>query len=450
MPSTNTYVALKQTTLSTDATSVTFDLSGITGYTDLVLVASSYAKFTSAGSAGLFIAFNGSSAANYSSTIFYTQGTSAFSIRNTGQTRGQVGQIWCTTSSTSTKFDTTVLHINNFSNTTTYKTTIGRSGSGDGIVDTTAMLWKGATGSSTEAITSLQLTTNATTFLAGSTFSLYGLTAQPASVGTAKATGGTIYYDTYGYVYHKFTSTGTFTPSSSIASLEALIVAGGGGGGMIYGGGGGAGGVVYQSLANVSTTRTVTVGGGGSYESGGVYASVNSTNGGDSSVTGFTTAVGGGRATYWNNTATGDGQSGGSGGGGSNPQGTGGAATAGQGFVGGVYRGVGGGGGGAYGMSTGVNGGTGTPYFTDWATLTNSGSNGYYAGGGGGGVGTGGTAGTGGAGGGASGGAGTGSGSNGTSNTGGGGGGGGYNTGGSYGVSGSGGSGIVILRYLGV
>ena len=447
---TNTYDALKQTTLSVDATSVTWSLSGITGYTDLVIVASQYAKFSADGSAGLFLRFNGDTGNNYSSTIFYTQGTSALSIRNTSQGRGQIGQTWCTTSSTTTKFNTAVINIQNYANTTTYKTTIGRSGSADGVVDATAMLWKGATGSSTEAITSIEITTNGTTFLAGSTFALYGIAAQPPATGTAKATGGTIYYDNYGYVYHKFTSTANFVPSSNIASLEALIVAGGGGGGMIYGGGGGAGGVVYQNLSNVSTTCTVTVGGGGSYESGGVYSSVNSTNGGNSSVTGFTTAVGGGRATYWNNTSTGDGQAGGSGGGGSNPQGLGGAATTGQGFVGGLYRGLGGGGGGATSMSTGVNGGTGTNAFAGWAAVTSSGSNGYFAGGGGGGVGTGGTAGTGGAGGGANGGAGTGSGSSASANLGGGGGGGGYNTGGSYGISGSGGSGVVILRYLGV
>ena len=64
-------------------------------------------------------------------------------------------------------------------------------------------------------------------------------------------TGGSI--QTYsGYRYHKFTSSGTFTNTSFVTQVDALLVAGGGGGGADNSGGGGAGGmVVHLSLIHI-------------------------------------------------------------------------------------------------------------------------------------------------------------------------------------------------------
>ena len=436
MAITNTYVALDKVTVSSAVPSVTFT-SIPQGYTDLVVVSSPIVT-----SATTFaMRFNSDSTSNYSLVLILGDGSTTSSVRQSSQTELRIS--YAATSRTSNT-SSIITQIQSYSNSTTYKPVLSRDNAaseGTGLIEG---VWR-ATPAGITSVTILPVS-GGTIINTGSTFSLYGIAAVGKQTGTAKATGGTIYYDDFGYVYHKFTSTANFVPSSNISSLEALIVAGGGGGGMIYGGGGGAGGVVYQNVSNVSTTCTVTVGNGGSYEAGGIYSSVNSTNGGDSSVTGFTTAVGGGRGQYWN-FASGDGQSGGSGGGGGNPSGIGGTGTVGQGFQGNNYIGIGGGGGGANGKGASGAGGIGTIAFASWASITSSGASGYFAGGGGGGNG-----GTGGAGGGANGGSG-GIGTqapSGTSNTGGGGGGGGYVSGGNYGYSGSGGSGVVILRYLGV
>jgi hypothetical protein len=121
-----------------------------------------------------------------------------------------------------------------------------------------------------------------------------------------------------GYVYHVFTSPGSFDiPSKFPASQnwDVLLVAGGGTGAE-YGtpngaGGGGAGGVVHHSQLNATGTLTITIGGGG----GPVGASTKD-NGDDSTIAGPSittiTAVGGGAGGYYGTA----GDAGGSGGGG--------------------------------------------------------------------------------------------------------------------------------------
>jgi len=174
MPAGSTYTPIATTTLASDASTYTFSSIPQT-YTDLIIIASQYVKFTSAGTAGVFLRFNGSSAAYYSATLLYGTGSSALSARNTNQTRGQVAQTYTSTSSTSTKFNPAIVQIQNYSNTTTHKTTIGRGSAADGVVDANVMLWRGSTGSSTEAITSIEISTDGTSFYAGSTFTLYGI-----------------------------------------------------------------------------------------------------------------------------------------------------------------------------------------------------------------------------------------------------------------------------------
>lgn len=474
---TSTYVALRQSTLSVDATSVTWDLTGVTGYTDLVIVASQYTKFGSAGSAGLFLRFNGSSATNYSCTLGYSGGTTPLSTRASGQNRGEVGQTWTTTSSTTTKFNPAVINIQNYANTTTYKTIIGRSGSADGINDMTVMLWKGATGSSTEAITSIEISTNATTFLAGSTFALYGISKE-GSVPAAKATGGMIYADST-YYYHVFPSTSVFAPLSSLTA-DVLCVAGGGGGGRASGGGGGAGGLTYYASQSLSATNyTVTIGAGGAGSTtGNNENSLPGTSGGNSQFGALTASAGGGgggsrisnNGTAYYNTSYPNGIAGGSGGGASGnifsgTNGTAGSATpSGQGNAGGVsFQSVincgGGGGAGAVGAAAtslaGGNGGAGSSTYSSWLSAIGMGVNvsgTYYIAAGGGGGANGSNAqvqpGTGGTGGGGYGNINSGAGGNATIFTGSGGGGGGIADGGLRGNGGNGASGFVIVRYL--
>lgn len=267
----------------------------------------------------------------------------------------------------------------------------------------------------------------------------------------AVATGGTV-YNSGGYRYHKFTTSGTLTVTYP-GPLEYLVIAGGGGGGDGEnnsagggGGGGGAGGMVTGSASVVVTNYTITVGGGGA---GSTVPSTVGAQGNTSSFVGVASAsAAGGGGGGGDETAGGSGGSGG-GTGGDNAS-AGGAGISGQGSNGGAgvlgARAGGGGGGKAEAGNVDGNGhgGDGSNSASVWATATSSGVSGFFAGGGGGGryspVAPGGDGG-----GGAGGLSPNGSGTAGTANTGGGGGGAasGYTA-----VGAAGGSGIVIIRYV--
>lgn len=431
---TNTYVALSTTTVSTATPSVTFNLSGITGYTDLVLVAN---VGTSTAGPISYQVGNGTvdTGSNYSRTCVYGDGASAASFRETNQT-------YFNTANGGTSVTVTdILHFMNYSNTTTYKTILNRNGRADATTQANVYLWR-----STSAINTIKVfNANGYNLIAGSTFTIYGIAA--AAPLTAKATGGTIFYGADGYVYHKFSSSGTFTPTQSL-SADILVVAGGGGGGGHFGGGGGAGGLLgFTAQALTTTGYTVTVGGpgaGGNYSASPYYGA----SGSPSQFGALTATVGGGGG------ATRDrvfiGRDGGSGGGGTQGN-VGGAGTSGQGYAGGTgidvspnYAGGGGGGAGGVGQSVtsgssiGGNGGIGSSDYTNWAGASTV--DGYYAGGGGGGSAAN-PSGIGGLGGGGNGGT---TPTAGVANTGGGGGGKSVSTG----IGGAGGSGVVIVRYL--
>jgi len=320
--------------------------------------------------------------------------------------------------------------------------------------------------SSNSAITTIVVESiNAASFVEGSTFYLYGISNVTSG---SKATGGIVSSDGT-YWYHMFPYSGTFTPTTAI-SADVLVVAGGGGGGWPGGaggaGGGGAGGLVY--LASQSLTATgynVTIGAGGAAITN--EAGVTGSNSQFGSLTAALGGGGGGRdnTNGANPPAQANGKNGGSGGGGGvdgDATGTlplGGTGSQGSnGGNGWNATGSGGGGGGAGGAGQTTpsrfvagNGGIGSTTYSSWLVATQTGINGYIAGGGAGGAGgptsstTGGTGGLGGGG--------NGGGTNQTSttgviNTGGGGGAGGYNTGTGYTGDGQrGGSGLVIIRY---
>jgi hypothetical protein len=427
----NTYTELRRTTVGTATPSVTLNLSGISGYTDLVLVISG-TNTTSAQAIGM--TFNGDTTTNYSRTALYGTGSgSALSLRDSSVSRIDVAYYGTTQGDC-------IVHIMNYANATTFKTTISRSNDSASALNATVGLWR----KTPEPITSITLTAVSTNIAIGSTFSLYGIAN--ADQGAAKATGGIITEDSQ-YWYHTFGATSAFIPKQSL-TCDVLAIAGGGGGGR-YGGGGGAGG--YRLLTSQSfsvTSHTVTVGGGGTGGTGndGGVGSV-------SSVNGISANIGGGGGGYAANAPTG---TLGSGGGAGYPDGantTGAAGTSGQGFAGGNATNghfAGGGGGGADsvgGVSTsgrvGGNGGTAIAVPSAWLSATSIGISGFIAGGGGGcgqnGAGT------------ATGGGGIGAtnnnGTTGRPNTGGGGGGGYAATGGTNANGFAGGSGVVVIRY---
>ena len=445
----STYTPIATQTLGSSAASVTFS-SIPQSYTDLVIVVNG--KATSS-TPDMYVRFNDDSSALYSYTRMYGDGSSATSNRGSNQTLGYTGN-WDTTEQTITK-----IQIQNYSNSTTFKTWLSRSDCPRILTMAYACLYR-----STNPITSITIGTGTQSMASGSTFSLYGIQVGDKA---QKAQGGNIVTSDGTYVYHTFTSSGSFTPSTGL-TVDYLVVAGGGGGGgganasdNRSGGGGGAGGMrctvtgtggggSLESALSLSAGKSypVIVGAGGA---AGVNSSYSGTNGSNSVFASITSTGGGGGGLA--NSGTQLALTGGSGGGGGSNQTSAAAGTANQGYAGGTSAnnnnaGAGGGGAGAVGtnasVSTGGAGGTGV-------ATSISGTSTTYAGGGGG-AGATSNRGAGGTGGGGQGGLHSGSGgvsgldaSAGTANTGGGGGGGSVDA--SSGNPAAGGSGIVIIRY---
>jgi hypothetical protein len=160
---TSTYTPIASQTLGSPASSVTF--SSIPGtYTDLVLV-ENYSLSTLAQS---ILTFNGSGS-GYSSTNLFGNGSSAFSARYTGT--GGVGSS-PGVGDTANQQNVLIRNIQNYSNSTTYKTLIQRRNDALASTWATVALWQ-----STSAITSITLSTGGGNYNAGSTFTLFGIKA---------------------------------------------------------------------------------------------------------------------------------------------------------------------------------------------------------------------------------------------------------------------------------
>jgi len=444
---TNTYVALRTEVLASAVNSVTFNLSGITGYTDLVMVAS--LNQATGSPQNMLIRLNGDTTSIYSDTIISGTGSVGESIRNSNQTRFQMDRYGF---APSTGFNNNIISIMNYSNTTTFKTIINRSNNAASGTDAMVHLWR-----NTAAITSIEAYAGSGgNWAIGSTFTIYGIANAD---NFAKATGGIIREDAT-YWYHIFAANGTFTPKQAL-TCDYLVVAGGGGGagggGPAGGGAGGlrstvtatgGGGTLESALSLASGTGyAITVGAGGASGTGNYPSATKGTNGGNSVFSTVTSTGGGGGGPSDDNSTDASGITGGSGGGSASTGATGGGTpgngTTNQGYRGGFgyydggaarHAGGGGGAGGIGGGTTasptgnGGNGGAGVT-ISELATPTGTGVSGAYAGGGAGKGDT--TNGTASAGGGAV-------ATSGAAYTGGGGGG---------GTGANGGSGIVIVRY---
>ena len=441
----NNYVLLETIALTQSAASVTFDNLPTSGYTDLKIVASARSTYV-ANFDFISMRLNGVTT-GYSARALYGTGSSALSATLSSLYAGDIPA----STSTSSTFGNHEIYIPN------YRSSVNKSISFDSAAEnnaTAAYLFLTAGLSTiTTPITSIELFSgNSQSFVANSTFSLYGVAAFGTTPTLApKATGGNIVANDGTYWYHAFTSSGSFIPQVGLTA-DVLTIAGGGGAGS---GGAGAGGVVYNSATALTfgTNYSVTVGAGGV---GGVNNTSQATNGANSSFTGgilsLTAAVGGGKGGTANRTAIN--YDGGSGGGSNRQTDTAGVATSGQGSNGGLgftdnaTFDAGGGGGGFSVAGTAANtsangaGGNGTSSYSSWGVATFTGQNVsgtyWYAGGGSGGSNLSKTTFAGGNGGGGAG-VNAGTGTSGIANTGGGGG--GSNTGG------AGGSGIILIRY---
>jgi hypothetical protein len=243
---------------------VTFNNIPQTGYTDLVIQGSYRGAY--AGQADGYMTFNGDSSALYNSSRMNGIGSGVSSSTLNSQTQATAFGVHGSTA-TANAFSAFTLFINNYSDTTRFKafTTHPTILANNSASDVQLSIFGGIY-SSTNAISSVTLNV-ASGFVAGSTFSLYGVT-RSSIVNTSispRAYGGNIIKSDGTYWYHIFTSSGTFTPKAANLPCEILVVGGGAQGGYGGGGGGGAGAIhnfVSQTLSN--TGYSVTVGAGGS------------------------------------------------------------------------------------------------------------------------------------------------------------------------------------------
>lgn len=163
---TATYDCIATTTLSSAQSSVTF--SSISGsFTDLVLVFAG--AQTGAGVTYFGIRFNSDTGSNYSYTAIAGDGTTATSNRGSNQSYIYIALGSPITSGQ----NNAIVHFQNYSNTTTYKTVLGRANNAAERTEAGVALWR-----STSAITSMAISIAANNFASGSTFSLYGIKAE--------------------------------------------------------------------------------------------------------------------------------------------------------------------------------------------------------------------------------------------------------------------------------
>ena len=160
---TQTYVPIARQELASSAATVTISNIPST-YTDLVFVFEGKAtgSFSDIG-----LRVNGDTGSNYSDTLLYGNGSNAASARHSNLTFTRGWYIPPSSTRGLTKID-----FLNYSNTTTYKTFIGRSDVATTELEASVGLWR-----STAAITSISITPQGTSVAAGSTVTLYGIKA---------------------------------------------------------------------------------------------------------------------------------------------------------------------------------------------------------------------------------------------------------------------------------
>lgn len=163
----STYTPIATQTASGSASTIVFSSIPST-YTDLIMIINSG---TSNSNYDLNLRLNGDSGSNYSQTNLRGNGSSASSSRGTNATLFYMDDQGNTvTGSINGMY---IVHINNYSNTTTYKTMLSRAGfAGGTATELNVSLWR-----STSAINQLTIGTNAGNIYTGSTFTLYGITA---------------------------------------------------------------------------------------------------------------------------------------------------------------------------------------------------------------------------------------------------------------------------------
>ena len=163
----STYTPIATTTLGASQTVVTFSSIPST-YTDLIVVLN--AGFSTAAAIVSRMTFNSDTATNYSQINFYGTGSTFAGSRATNQSSISVENL-VTTASAALR-DLSIIQIMNYSNSTTYKPALVRQNNNPNGVVFSAGVWRSAS-----AINSVTLTASSSTYISGSTFTLYGIAA---------------------------------------------------------------------------------------------------------------------------------------------------------------------------------------------------------------------------------------------------------------------------------
>ena len=170
MNANNIYGAMVPISSTVVSTTGSVTISSIPNtYQDLMLIVS--ARTDSSTLTSALLRFNGDSGSNYSSTMLIGNGTSATSERYSNESFVRIGYA-IGSSQLASAYASQSIHILNYANTSTNKTIIARDASdtnGSGITQLSAGLWRNTT-----AISSI---TYATSLVAGSTVTLYGIRA---------------------------------------------------------------------------------------------------------------------------------------------------------------------------------------------------------------------------------------------------------------------------------
>lgn len=154
---------ISETVLSSPASSVSFtSISGTYKDLELEIICT-----TTAGGQNINIQFNGDTASNYSRTNLWGNGSSAYSNRNASQAQISA-MIASGTSSSEPSF--CKFYVMSYSSASVFKTVLNRAGIASGEADVTVGTWR-----STSAITSVATIAGTSTFAAGSSFRLWGV-----------------------------------------------------------------------------------------------------------------------------------------------------------------------------------------------------------------------------------------------------------------------------------
>jgi hypothetical protein len=161
-----TYEPIATQILGSAAATVTF--SSISGtYTDLLLVISTAAT---TGNPNIVLQFNSDTSTLYAVSSMSGNGTAASASISSTQSSIKINQLATLDGTLGNSVHT--VNVMNYSNTSIFKTILSRSNRAAVGTDAAVGIYR-----STSAITAIDIKTSSSTFITGSTFTLYGIKA---------------------------------------------------------------------------------------------------------------------------------------------------------------------------------------------------------------------------------------------------------------------------------